>query len=107
MRPMASADPGTSDPTQLQLENDLLTNEVERLRKELARAEGRSGGGKPATGKSGKGAGKPGGQQADARGRQAIEDVTWLVERLSTSPAGWMLKSRPGFRALMERYGKK
>lgn len=107
MRAMASADPGTPDLTQLRLENDLLTNEVERLRKELAQAERRTGGSKPATGKAGKGGAKPAGQQADARGRQAIEDVTWLVERLSTSPAGWMLKSRPGFRALVERYGKK
>jgi len=105
---MASPETRELDPTQLQLENDLLTNEVQRLRAEVARLGGTSG---APGGKGTKGGGrrnKPESPSAsEARGRQAIEDVTWLVDRLASSPAGWMFRSRAGFRGLMERYGSK
>lgn len=44
---------------------------------------------------------------SDKRGRQALEDVTWLVRRLAASPLGPLLRTRPGFRTLLKRYGAK
>ena len=41
----------------------------------------------------------------DEQGRQALEDVTWLVRRLASSPLGPLLRTRPGFRTLLKRYG--
>jgi len=110
---MASPETRELDPTQLQLENDLLTNEVQRLRAEVARLGGTSGGAPGGKGAKGAKGANGGGRRnkpesaSEARGRQAIEDVTWLVDRLSSSPAGWMFRSRAGFRGLMERYGSK
>ena len=41
----------------------------------------------------------------DEQGRQALQDVTWLVRRLASSPLGPLLRTRPGFRTLLKRYG--
>jgi len=101
---MVASAPSESSPldaAQLKRENDLLTNEVQRLRAELARLT-------PRGESSGTPVGQPdAGRAPDERARQALEDITWLVDRLSHSPLGPVLRARPGFRAMLERYGRR
>lgn len=80
---------GPADSKQLRVENDLLTNEVRRLRAQLGAQLGGQG------------------ESSNALAQQALEDITWLVGRLANSPLGFVLRSRPGFRTLMERYSPK
>ena len=71
----------------LVMENELLRYEVVHLRARLAGAE-------QAVAKSAAG---PGGDTARA-------DLVWLLERLDRSPAGFLLRTRKGFRALRDKY---
>jgi hypothetical protein len=95
------------DVTRLQAENDLLTDEVRRLRArldELERVlERRRPGERPSEREQ-----PPPDPREEQRRRleaQALEDMHWLVNRVDGSPLGRVLRSRAGFRTLVERYG--
>lgn len=75
----------------LVMENELLRYEVVHLRARLAAAE-------KAVAKS---AGAPREEKVDDTARA---DLVWLLERLDRSPAGYLLRTRNGFRALRDKY---
>ena len=44
-------------------------------------------------------------EAAGAEGKQARSDLRWLLKRLRRSPLGPLLRTRPGFRKLWDRWG--
>ena len=85
------------DPRQLRIENELLTAEVRRLRHQLDELR---------TTAAGRWAEKELEETQDREAEaEALTDIRWLMQRLDTPPLGRLLRARPGFRALMEKYG--
>ena len=108
----AATEPGSVVQARLVLENDLLTNEVGRLRVELD--EARRAVERHETSLKRLQADIAVGElkkmnAEEARIRlleaQALDDIHWLVNRLDTSLLGSLLRTRAGFRLLKERYG--
>jgi hypothetical protein len=106
--------PDHDDLAALQLENQLLTQEVRFLRANLKTLE------REATDPDETAIGAKE-RQADKKSRKkmtevptaelkrlqtADEDVRWLVRRLDDSGLGRLLRTRGGFKALIERYGE-
>ena len=96
---------GPDQITHLTLENDLLTDEVRRLRAELAEATRRRASERAAAAAGHDGAGPDLAVGQQGRQAQALEDITWFVKRLDGSPLGVVLRRTKGFRVLMDRYG--
>ena len=105
-------EPGSLIQARLVLENDLLTNEVGRLRSELD--EARRAAKRHETSLKRLQADIAVGElktmdPEELRIRlleaQALDDIHWLVKRLDTSVLGSLLRTRAGFRLLVERYG--
>lgn len=71
----------------LAVENELLTNEVRRLRTRVAALEEQV-------------AVTP----ADPQAGQALDDLRYLLGRLDASPAAPLLRRQKGFRTLRDRY---
>lgn len=71
----------------LAVENELLTNEVRRLRSRIAALEEELAVAPPAP-----------------QAHQALGDLRYLLGKLDSSPAGPLLRRQKGFRALRERY---
>jgi hypothetical protein len=83
--------------TSLQMENNLLIHEVRLLRAQLTAAQ----------------RWRKNREQADRdegstpEQKQAFQDIRHLVDRLNGSSLGPVLRRRPGFRELVERYGRR
>jgi len=113
----ATRRPDPDDLAALQLENQLLTQEVRFLRanlKVMERAatdpdQTAAGAAAAKTLKATKkGRGKKTTEVSAAelkRLQTADEDVRWLVRRLDDSGLGRLLRTRGGFKTLIERYG--
>lgn len=102
------------DLASLQMENELLAHEVRHLRALLKQAERHADPvvrrAKAQVQKEQKLRKKAEVQARRAarqlkRSRDAEDDLRWLLQRLGSSPAGPLLRRRPGFAALYERYG--
>lgn len=105
----------SADQADLRLENTLLTNELRRLRAELANSRRQlrnarsrikeleaAGGGAPTPDRE---VMTPKARRTRKLEAQALDDMHWLVNRIDRSPIGALLRRREGFRALKERYG--
>jgi hypothetical protein len=97
---------GRDELSTLAMENELLRYEVAHLRARLAAAEAADAAaatvGTPAGGADGDPAGGTGIGSPTAT--SARDDLVWLLRRLDASPAGPLLRRRPRFRELRERY---
>lgn len=71
----------------LVVENELLTNEVRRLRSRIAALEEELAVAPPAP-----------------QANEALGDLRYLLGKLDSSPAGPLLRRQKGFRNLRERY---
>lgn len=90
--------------SRLLLENELLTNEVRRLREDVA--EARRGVTRHEKAIERLQADAAVGEiKASSPEGQALDDIRWLVNRLDRSPLGLILRSQKGFRVLKDRYG--
>ena len=85
----------------LRAENALLTGELLRLRLAGVRLAP-TGVAEPLTTLSAEQAPSA---PAAADSEQLLQDMRWLLARLSESPLGFAFRRRDGFRALYERYG--
>lgn len=79
----------TDQRAELVLENELLTNEVRRLRSRVAALEEQL-------------AVTP--QPETPLARQALDDLRHVLRQLDGSPAGALLRRKKGFRNLRDRY---
>jgi len=85
------------DPRKTRVENELLTAEVHRLRQELAKLRSTA---------AGRWATEEIKDDTDRElGAEALADMRQLLTRLGSNPLGKVVLSRPGFRALLEKYG--
>jgi hypothetical protein len=87
---------GRDELSTLAMENELLRYEVAHLRARLAAAEAAAGA--AAT------VGTSAGGAEDDSAPSVRDDLVWLLRRLDGSPAGPLLRRRPRFRELRERY---
>lgn len=101
------------DPLDLEIENDLLVHEVAFLRSKVERLERRAkgSGSKLERAKANK-------RKAQAENRAtrkdleaattelvaAKKDLRWLLERIESSPAGWVVRRKDGFQVLAKRW---
>lgn len=124
MRPLHQAE--AAELASLQMENELLSHETRHLRAQLKQAEREI---RRLKGQDAQQDLQTALQQARARAqrqsdlrvraqqeakratrqlrkyKRAHDDLVWLLQRLSSSPAGPLLRRRPGFQAMCQRYG--
>jgi hypothetical protein len=96
MNPLQQSNPDAV--ASLQMENNLLTHEIRLLRARLKAAKVSSLVGKHEDIEV------VSSEQMDSY-RQADEDIRHLVRRLNQAGIGSILRRRPGFRTLIDRYG--
>lgn len=94
-----SARAGTTD---LVLENELLTNEVRRLRGRVAELEERLLRMESANRSDDFEEPRP---RRRALERQALDDLRYLIARANATPLAPLLRTRKGYRNLERRYG--
>ena len=102
-----------ADPLDLEIENDLLVHEVAFLRAKVDRLEksAKGAGGKLERAKANKRraqaelrATKKELEQTSAERDAAKKDIRWILERIDSSPAGRLVRSRDGFQVLAKRW---